>query len=84
MASFEYHGSDPWFNKLFNGSMRRLSTVVIKKLLQVYRAFRSVKVLVDVGGGTGITLQISPPSTLTSRASITISLMLSPRPILLT
>ncbi|CAL9077306.1 unnamed protein product, partial [Musa acuminata var. zebrina] len=30
MASFEYHRSDPWFNKLFNDSMRRLSTVVIK------------------------------------------------------
>ncbi|CAL9156093.1 unnamed protein product [Musa hybrid cultivar] len=51
MASFEYHRSDPWFNKLFNDSMRRLSTVVIK-------------VLVDVGGDTDTILQLSPPSTL--------------------
>ncbi|CAL9052681.1 unnamed protein product [Musa banksii] len=62
MVSFEYRRSDPWFNKLFNGTMRRLSIVVIK-------------VLVDVGGGTDTTLQISPPSTLASRALIIIFLV---------
>ncbi|CAL9042287.1 unnamed protein product [Musa banksii] len=58
MAPFEYHGSDPRFNRLFNDSMRGHSTILMKKLLQVYCGFDSIKVLVDVGGGIGATLHM--------------------------
>ncbi|THU44334.1 hypothetical protein C4D60_Mb02t06320 [Musa balbisiana] len=58
MTAFEHHGSDPRFNKLFNDSMRNHSTILIKQLLETYRGFDDVKVLVDVGGGTGATLHM--------------------------
>ncbi|CAL9760399.1 unnamed protein product [Musa acuminata subsp. burmannicoides] len=58
MAPFEYHGSDPRFNRLFNDSMRGHSTILMKKLLQVYCGFDSIEVLVDVGGGIGATLHM--------------------------
>ncbi|CAL9079219.1 unnamed protein product [Musa textilis] len=58
MTAFEHHGKDPRFNKLFNDSMRNHSTILIKQLLKTYRGFDDVKVLVDVGGGTGATLHM--------------------------
>ena len=58
MTAFEHHGGDPRFNKLFNDSMRNHSTILIKQLLETYRGFDDVKVLVDVGGGTGATLHM--------------------------
>ncbi|THU44377.1 hypothetical protein C4D60_Mb02t06760 [Musa balbisiana] len=58
MSAFEHHGKDPRFNKLFNDSMRNHSTILIKQLLETYRGFDDVKVLVDVGGGTGVTLHM--------------------------
>ncbi|URD86253.1 caffeic acid [Musa troglodytarum] len=58
MTAFEHHGSDPRFNKLFNDSMRNHSTILIKQLLETYCGFDDVKVLVDVGGGTGATLNM--------------------------
>ncbi|URD73739.1 caffeic acid [Musa troglodytarum] len=58
MTAFEYHGTDPRFNKVFNEGMRSHSIVITKKLLQVYRGFDDVKVLVDVGGGVGATLHM--------------------------
>ncbi|RWW52973.1 hypothetical protein BHE74_00040614 [Ensete ventricosum] len=58
MTAFEYHGTDPRFNKVFNEGMRSHSIIITKKLLQVYRGFDDVKVLVDVGGGIGATLHM--------------------------
>ncbi|CAL9066043.1 unnamed protein product [Musa banksii] len=58
MTAFEHHGKDPRYNKLFNDSMRNHSTILIKQLLETYRGFDDVKVLVDVGGGTGATLHL--------------------------
>ncbi|RWW83155.1 hypothetical protein BHE74_00008334 [Ensete ventricosum] len=58
ITAFEHHGNDPRFNKLFNDSMRNHSTILIKQLLETYRGFDDVKVLVDVGGGTGATLHM--------------------------
>lgn len=58
MTVFEHHDKDPRFNKLFNDSMRNHSTILIKQLLETYRGFDDVKVLVDVGGGTGATLHM--------------------------
>ena len=33
------------------------TTIVIKKILEVYRGFENLKQLVDVGGGLGVTLK---------------------------
>ncbi|XP_039134830.1 tricetin 3',4',5'-O-trimethyltransferase-like [Dioscorea cayenensis subsp. rotundata] len=56
MTSFEYHGTDPRFNKVFNEGMKNHSAIIMKRILEKYRGFDDVKVLVDVGGGVGGTL----------------------------
>ncbi|CAL9129248.1 unnamed protein product [Musa textilis] len=56
MTAFEYYGADARFNKVFNEGMRNHSTIITKKLVDIYRGFEGVKVLVDVGGGIGATL----------------------------
>ncbi|CAM8891823.1 unnamed protein product [Rhodiola kirilowii] len=56
MNVFEYLGTDPRFNQVFNKAMSSHTTLLMKKVLSVYKGFQGVKVLVDVGGGVGITL----------------------------
>uniref|UniRef100_A0A804HZW0 O-methyltransferase C-terminal domain-containing protein n=1 Tax=Musa acuminata subsp. malaccensis TaxID=214687 RepID=A0A804HZW0_MUSAM len=56
MSSFEYQGTDPRFNKVFNEAMQSHSTIMISRLLRTYGGFDDVEVLVDVGGGIGTTL----------------------------
>lgn len=58
MPAFQYHGTDPRFNSLFNEFMRNHAAIIMKKLLAVYRAFVGIEVLVDVGGGVGISLHM--------------------------
>ncbi|KAK1324293.1 Caffeic acid 3-O-methyltransferase [Acorus calamus] len=58
MTSFEYHGTDPRFNKMFNDGMVNHSTILLKKLLGVYKGFDNLNTLVDVGGGVGGTLKM--------------------------
>lgn len=53
MTAFEYHGTDPRFNKVFNKGMADHSTITMKKILENYKGFEGLKSLVDVGGGTG-------------------------------
>ena len=53
MTAFEYHGTDPRFNKVFNKGMSDHSTITMKKLLETYKGFEGLTSLVDVGGGTG-------------------------------
>ncbi|RZS23555.1 hypothetical protein BHM03_00056511, partial [Ensete ventricosum] len=53
MTVFKHLGTDPRFNKLFNESVRNHSTILMQKLVETYRGFDDVKVLVDVGGRTG-------------------------------
>ncbi|KAG0452795.1 hypothetical protein HPP92_025459 [Vanilla planifolia] len=53
---FEYHAIDPSFSKVFNAAMRSHSVVIMSNILNRYRGFDEVRVLVDVGGGTGGTL----------------------------
>ncbi|CAL5084958.1 unnamed protein product [Urochloa decumbens] len=57
MTAFEYHGTDPRFNRVFNEGMRNNSVIITKKLLDSYAGFDGVGTLVDVGGGVGATLQ---------------------------
>ncbi|CAI0397630.1 unnamed protein product [Linum tenue] len=58
MTAFEYHGTDPRFNKVFNKGMSDHSTITMKKLLETYTGFDGLKSLVDVGGGTGAVLSM--------------------------
>ncbi|KAL5712062.1 caffeate O-methyltransferase [Ranunculus cassubicifolius] len=53
MTAFDYHGTDPRFNKVFNRGMADHSTITMKKILDIYKGFDNLKSLVDVGGGTG-------------------------------
>ncbi|XP_015878697.1 caffeic acid 3-O-methyltransferase [Ziziphus jujuba] len=58
MTAFEYHGTDPRFNKIFNKGMADHSTITMKKLLETYKGFEGLKTVVDVGGGTGAVLSM--------------------------
>ncbi|KAG2576839.1 hypothetical protein PVAP13_6NG060501 [Panicum virgatum] len=51
MTAFEYHGTDPRFNRVFNEGMKNHSVIITKKLLEFYTGFEGVGTLVDVGGG---------------------------------
>ncbi|KAM2281078.1 caffeic acid 3-O-methyltransferase-like [Malus sylvestris] len=53
MTAFEYYGTDPRFNKVFNRGMAAHSTITMKKLLETYKGFEGLTSIVDVGGGTG-------------------------------
>ncbi|KAM2158862.1 hypothetical protein ACFX1R_044250 [Malus domestica] len=53
MTNFEYHGTDPRFNKVFNRAMADHSIIAMKKLLVTYKGFEGLTSVVDVGGGTG-------------------------------
>ncbi|RWR80853.1 caffeic acid 3-O-methyltransferase 1 [Cinnamomum micranthum f. kanehirae] len=57
-TAFEYNGTDPRFNKVFNRGMAVLSTVTMKKILEMYKGFEGLKTVVDVGGGTGTVLNM--------------------------
>lgn len=52
-TQFEYTGTDARFNHVFNQGMANHTILVIKKLLEKYKGFDDVKVLVDVGGNVG-------------------------------
>ncbi|OMO64428.1 O-methyltransferase, family 2 [Corchorus olitorius] len=58
MATFEYAGTDQRFNTLFNQAMSNHTSLIMSKILDIYKGFDGVKVLVDVGGGIGIALKI--------------------------
>ncbi|GMH18321.1 hypothetical protein Nepgr_020162 [Nepenthes gracilis] len=57
-TTFEYNKEDPKFNKVFNNAMSNLSTLVMKKILDTYKGFEGLSLLVDVGGGIGATLNM--------------------------
>ncbi|KFK42147.1 hypothetical protein AALP_AA2G217300 [Arabis alpina] len=56
MRLFEYIGSDKQFAGLFHKAMSESATMVMKKVLEVYKGFEDVNILVDVGGATGTIL----------------------------
>ncbi|EOA31966.1 hypothetical protein CARUB_v10015208mg [Capsella rubella] len=54
MECFEYIRSDERFGELFNRTMsEETSTMIMRKVLEVYKGFEDVNTLVDVGGGLG-------------------------------
>jgi len=56
--AFEYQGTDPRFNEIFNKAMHDQSTYIIKKIVRRYKGFENIQKLVDVGGGLGHTLRV--------------------------
>ncbi|XP_021822616.1 caffeic acid 3-O-methyltransferase-like [Prunus avium] len=60
MRIFEFLGLDPRFNQVFNTAMFNYTTIVIKKLLHIYKGFqdKNLTQLVDVGGGFGVALNL--------------------------
>ncbi|KAE8100274.1 hypothetical protein FH972_018189 [Carpinus fangiana] len=58
ISIFQYLKADPTLNKLFNKAMADLSEITMKKILETYKGFEGVSVLVDVAGGTGATLNM--------------------------
>ncbi|CAL0302201.1 unnamed protein product [Lupinus luteus] len=57
MNAFDYSSTDPRFNEIFNKAMFN-STLIMKKILEVYKGFEHIKILVDVGGGLGLNLKL--------------------------
>ncbi|KAK8481075.1 hypothetical protein V6N13_102485 [Hibiscus sabdariffa] len=55
---FDYLGSDQRLNKIFNKGMFDLSSINMKWILERYDGFEGLKTLVDVGGGTGLCLNM--------------------------
>lgn len=58
MGAFEYFGIDQKLNKIFNHAMSNLTTIFMNRILETYQGFGGIKVLVDVGGGTGAALNM--------------------------
>ncbi|WOG91398.1 hypothetical protein DCAR_0310647 [Daucus carota subsp. sativus] len=56
MHLFEYPAVDSRFNDVFNQGMYNHTTLVMKKVLEVYSGFEKLTEVVDVGGGTGAML----------------------------
>ncbi|KAL0016165.1 hypothetical protein SO802_003234 [Lithocarpus litseifolius] len=58
MNAVEYIGKDDKFREIFKGSMKDFNTLVMKKILEIYKGFEGLKLLVDVGGGDGTILNM--------------------------
>ncbi|MFQ6623017.1 hypothetical protein Gotur_002445 [Gossypium turneri] len=56
MTAFEYPGTDQRFNRVFNEAMSNHTALIMRKIVDVYKGFDGLKVLVDVGGGIGVAL----------------------------
>ncbi|KAM2088777.1 caffeic acid 3-O-methyltransferase-like [Malus sylvestris] len=53
MHHFQYPSVDHRFNEIFNKAMFNHSTLVMKRILKLYKGFEHVTQLVDVGGNLG-------------------------------
>ncbi|XVE62544.1 hypothetical protein DITRI_Ditri06bG0126200 [Diplodiscus trichospermus] len=55
---FEMAAKDSDFSNIFNQSMSNQTTIVMKKVLEIYKGFEGLSQLVDVGGGLGTNLKL--------------------------
>ncbi|KAL6006848.1 hypothetical protein ACLOJK_032344 [Asimina triloba] len=55
-AAYEYMSVDTRFEGVFDKSMKDHATLVLTEMLQAYKGFESFKSVVNVGGGTGASL----------------------------
>ncbi|KAK6938395.1 Plant methyltransferase dimerization [Dillenia turbinata] len=56
MHAFEYLGTDPRFNRLFNQAMSNHTTLILKKILNIYTGFEGLKphILADAPSYPGV------------------------------
>ncbi|KAF3972506.1 hypothetical protein CMV_004007 [Castanea mollissima] len=54
----EYIGKDDKFREIFEGSMKDFNPLVMKMILEKYKGFDGLKLLVDVGGADGTILNM--------------------------
>ncbi|CAN0889289.1 Caffeic acid 3-O-methyltransferase 1 [Linum grandiflorum] len=55
--AFEYTKLDLRFNQVFNAAMFNYSNMVIKQVVDSYKGFEQLNLVVDVGGGLGHTIE---------------------------
>ncbi|MED6208510.1 hypothetical protein PIB30_045730 [Stylosanthes scabra] len=58
MHVFEYAKIDDRFNNVFNKAMHNSSTILMRRVLDVYKGFDNINKLVDVGGGVGANIKL--------------------------
>ncbi|KAI7735668.1 hypothetical protein M8C21_005215 [Ambrosia artemisiifolia] len=55
---FEYSAKDNRYNEVYNKCMSDRTRMEMKMMLEKYKGFEGVKVLIDVGGGLGANLEL--------------------------
>jgi hypothetical protein len=79
MTAFEYQGTDPRFNRVFNEAMKNHSTIITNKLLEFYTGFDGIGPSWMSPAVSEQPSAQSPPSTRISQGSTLTSHMSSPR-----
>ncbi|XP_054777202.1 isoliquiritigenin 2'-O-methyltransferase-like [Prosopis cineraria] len=57
-TSYEYFGTDPKLNHIFNKAMADVCATEMNRVLELYKGFEGISTLVDVGGGNGQNLRL--------------------------
>ncbi|XP_042508450.1 caffeic acid 3-O-methyltransferase-like [Macadamia integrifolia] len=57
-TAIDYIGKDPKLSEVFRSSILEANVLLMKKMLDTYKGFEGLRVLVDVGGGTGQVLSM--------------------------
>ncbi|KAK9145183.1 hypothetical protein Sjap_005086 [Stephania japonica] len=58
MAEYEHIAMDPKLESLFNTSMSDHSNIIMTKIMEKYKGFEGVEVVVDIGGGNGTSINL--------------------------
>lgn len=58
LHAFEYIAKDARIHNLFNQTMHNHTTIVMKKIIEIYKEFEGLNQLLDVAGGLGATLRV--------------------------
>ncbi|MED6204439.1 hypothetical protein PIB30_009180 [Stylosanthes scabra] len=58
MQVFDYTKIDARFNEVFSKAMHNISSVTMKRILDIYQGFEHINILVDVGCNVGITMKL--------------------------
>lgn len=58
MDFFDCLSLNPTINSIFNDAMSSISTIILQKVLDNYKGFEGLEVIVDVGGGIGASINM--------------------------
>ncbi|KAL9426387.1 hypothetical protein AB3S75_033214 [Citrus x aurantiifolia] len=59
LHAFEHLAKDARMHNLFNQTMHNHTTIVMKKIIEIYKGFEGLNQLLDVAGGLGATLRLT-------------------------